>query len=247
MAEPDPDQRAAARERQSHVRHELRSPLAVMYPALSMLLDGSAGELTSKQRMYIEILERNAERLERYISGATESGWLDCAGADVEPAAVPLGEALEDILDLRRLCGQEGPRIVVERAPGPRAVAWADREQVRQIVVDLLVNSEQYSGSTGAIRVRVGASADQHTVSLAVEDDGRGIPADELDHVFDFGFRCVAAREAAVPGLGIGLWVCRELAGRSGGSIAIRSEVGAGTTVTVTLPAAGADGADGAR
>jgi hypothetical protein len=58
-----------------------------MYPALSMLLDGSAGELTSKQRKYIEILERNAERLERLIAGAAESGWLDCARAPTEPAA----------------------------------------------------------------------------------------------------------------------------------------------------------------
>jgi len=80
-------------------------------------------------------------------------------------------------------------------------------------------------------------------VSLAVQDEGRGILAEELPLVFDFGFRGAAAREAGLPGLGIGLWVCRELVGRSGGSIAIRSEVGAGATVTVTLPAAGAGGA----
>lgn len=122
MTESDLGEREAARERQSYVRHELRAPLAVMYPALSMLLDGSAGELTPKQREYLGILERSAERLERLLGG------------------------------------QQGPLIQVEHAPGPRAVAWADRE----------------------------------------------------------------------------------LVGRSGGSIAIRSEVGAGATVTVTLQAAGA-------
>jgi signal transduction histidine kinase len=243
MTDPDLGGREAARERQSYVRHELRAPLAVMYPALSMLLDGSAGELTPKQREYVELLERNAERLERRLAGANESGWLDCAEAAAEPAAVPLGEVLEEILAVRRLGGQQGPPIEAERAPGPRAVAWADREQVRTIVANLLGNAEQYSGSGGAIRVRLSASADQPTASLAVEDEGRGIPADELAQVFDFGFRGVAAREAALPGLGIGLWVCRELASRSGGSIAIRSEVGAGTTVTVTLPAADAAGA----
>jgi len=238
MTESDLGEREAARERQSYVRHELRAPLAVMYPALSLLLDGSAGKLTPKQREYLEILERNAERLERRLAGATESGWLECAGAAREPAAVPLGEALEEVLAVRRFGGQKGPRIQVERAPGPRAVAWADREQVRQIVDNLLGNAAQYSGSEGAIRIRVGASGDSRTVSFAVQDEGRGIPADELAHVFDFGFRGVAAREAALPGLGIGLWVCRELVGRSGGNIAIRSEVGAGTTVTVTLRAA---------
>ena len=91
MTETDLGERAAARERQSYVRHELRAPLAVMYPALSMLLDGSAGALTPKQREYLELLERNAERLERRLAGATESGWLDCASAAPEPAAVPLG------------------------------------------------------------------------------------------------------------------------------------------------------------
>jgi len=243
MAESDPGESAAARERQSHARHELRAPLAVMYPALSMLLDGSAGELTSRQRKYLEILERSAERLERYITGATESGWLDCSGAAAEPAAVPLGEALEEVLAVRRLGGQQGPRIDIGRAPGPRAVAWADREQVRQIAANLLGNAAQYSGSGAAIRIDVSASADSSSVSFAVRDEGRGIPSDELPYVFDFGFRGAAAGEAALPGLGIGLWVCRELAGRSGGSIAIHSEVGAGTTVIVTLPAAGADGA----
>ena len=94
MTESDPGEREAARERQSYVRHELRAPLAVMYPALSMLLDGSAGELTPKQREYLELLERNAERMERRLAGATESGWLDCAGAAAEPAAVPIASAM---------------------------------------------------------------------------------------------------------------------------------------------------------
>ena len=237
MTEPDPGVREAARERQSHVRHELRAPLAVMYPALSLLLDGTAGELSPKQREYLEILERNAERLECFVAGATESGWLDCAGAAVEPAAVPLGEVLEEVLAERRRGGQQGPRIRVERAPGSRAVAWADHEQVRQIVVNLLGNAAQHAGSGGVIRVGVSASEDVPTVSFAVMDEGRGIPADERARIFDFGFRGVAARQAGLPGLGIGLWVCRELVGRSAGSIAVRSEVGAGTTVTVTLPA----------
>jgi signal transduction histidine kinase len=243
MTESDLSERAAARERQSHVRHELRSPLAVMYPALSMLLDGSAGELTPKQRDYLEILERNAGRLERYIAGATESGWLDCAGVATGPVAVPFAEAIEEVLVMRRRGGQQGPRIQVEHATGPRAVAWADREQVRQMAANLLANAAQYSGSGSVIRIHVSASKDSLMVSFAVQDEGRGIPADELPYVFDFGFRGVAAREAALPGLGIGLWVCRELVSRSGGSIALRSEVGAGTTVTVTLPAVGARGA----
>jgi two-component system, OmpR family, phosphate regulon sensor histidine kinase PhoR len=238
MADADARERKAARERQSHVRHELRAPLAVMYPALSLLLDGSAGDLTPKQRDYLEILERNAVRMERRLAGATESGWLDCAGAVAEPAAVSLGEVLEEVLALRRFGGQHEPPLEVEHDTGPRAIAWADREQVRQIVGNLLRNATQSCGGGGAVRITMGTSADRLSVSLAVHDDGPGIPSDELPHVFDFGFRGAAAQDASTQGLGIGLWVCRELVGRSGGSIAIHSEVGAGTTVTVTFPTA---------
>ena len=78
MTESDPGERDAARERQSYVRHELRAPLAVMFPALSMLLDGSAGDLSPKQREYLEILERNAARLERRLAGGGEA--LDWSG-----------------------------------------------------------------------------------------------------------------------------------------------------------------------
>lgn len=237
MTEPSHGEREAARERQSYVRHELRGPLAVMYPALSLLLEGGAGELTPKQREYLELVERNAERLERLLVAATDSGWLDCAGAATEPSAVQLGEVLDEILAVRRFGGEQGPPIQVEPSPGPPAIAWADRAQVRQIVTNLLRNAAQYDPAGRPIRVTLVASADSATVSIVVEDEGPGIPADELPHVFDFGVRGVAARDAAVPGLGIGLWTCRELAGRCVGSIAIRSDSGAGTTVTVTLPA----------
>src|SRR5664280_866471 len=92
--------RSAARERQSHVRHDLRSPLAVMYPLLSLLLGESAGELTPKQREYLETMERNVERLERLLVSATESGWMDCSAAPAEPSAVPLHQVAEEAIAL---------------------------------------------------------------------------------------------------------------------------------------------------
>ena len=147
MTQSDPGEREAARERQSHVRHELRSPLAVMYPALSMLLDGSAGELTPMQREYLEIIERNAVRLERYLAGATESGWLDCAGG---AHGARRGVARRGASTTSSPCGgSAGWRGRASRSsarPGAPAVAWADREHVRRIVADLLDNAVLYAG-----------------------------------------------------------------------------------------------------
>ena len=75
----------AARERQSHMRHDLRAPLAVIYPLLSLLLDEGAGELTAQQREYLQVLERNVVRLEALVTGVADSGWADCSVAPALP------------------------------------------------------------------------------------------------------------------------------------------------------------------
>lgn len=232
MSEQTSDAGEAARQRQSHVRHELRAPLAVMYPLLSLLLAETAGPLTAVQRENLEMLERNAERLHALIGSASESGWLDCAAAPQEPAAVPLRDVAAEVLAQLAASDMDVTRVrIVEQ--GPAAVAWADRDHVRFVVRDLVDNALRHApGSEVWIRVHGGTAA-----TIVVEDDGPGMPAGDLEQAFAFGFRGEAAREAGVPGLGAGLWVCRDLVARNGGSITLVSAAGGGTTVTVTLKA----------
>jgi signal transduction histidine kinase len=238
MIESDPAGRKAARERQSHVRHELRAPLAVMYPLLSLLLDGGAGELTVKQREYLEILERNAVRLEGLLGSVADSGWADCSAAPAAAAEVSLSDVVDEVLSVRHAGREGGVRIDARTGSGPLRHAWADRDDARQVVADLVANAVAYTPPAGAVTVSIGADPEAGTVEVAVADTGPGIPAEELPAVFDFGFRGELARRLAVPGLGAGLWICRELARRNGGEVSIVSEPGAGTTATVTLPAA---------
>jgi len=239
MTQPDPGGREAAHERQSYVRHELRAPLAVLYPALSMLLEGGAGELTARQREYLEIMERNVVRLEGLIASAADSGWPDCSAASAEPAEVSLEALVEGILAMRRLTRQPGPRIDVRIGPRLLPHAMADPEQVRQVIANLIDNATHFTPEGGSIEIRLASGEAPRTVTVAVVDSGCGVPDDELAKVFEFGFRGAAATENRVPGLGLGLWVCRELVERNGGSIAVAGGPGAGTTVTVVLPAAG--------
>ncbi len=228
----------AARERQSHVRHELRAPLAVIYPLLTLLLDEGAGELSPQQREFLEVLERNVVRLEALIIGVADSGWADCSQAPAMPDAVSLVDLAEEVVALRVLDDQGGPPVVVESGPPPTPRAWADRDDVRQIVADLVRNAVTYTSSEGAVAVRIAAGVDRGTVALEVTDTGPGIPSEELAQAFDFGFRGELPRSQRTPGLGVGLWVCRELAARNGGSLSLESEPGAGTRAALTLPVA---------
>jgi len=234
--------REAARQRQSYVQHELRAPLAVMYPALSMLLGGAAGELSARQREYLEIMERNVVRLEGMIASVVDSGWSECAAAPAEPAEVSLSDVVEGILAVRRFGRQPGPRIDVRICPRPLPRAIADHDQVHQVLANLIDNATHFTPDRGWIEVRLAAGDAPGTVALAIADSGCGVPEDEIEQVFEFGFRGAAATKGGVPGMGLGLWICRELVERNGGSIALAGASGAGTTVTVVLPAAGNPG-----
>jgi signal transduction histidine kinase len=233
------DARSAARERQSHVRHDLRSPLAVMYPLLSLLFGETAGELTPKQREYLETMERNVERFERLLVSALESGWMDCSAAPAEPSAVLLHQVAEEAITLALRDGSGDQEI---RVSGDAPPALADREDVRLIVGALLRNAATHGRSPGCVEIILGAgpgaAAGAETATLTVSDDGPGMTAEELERAGEFGFRGAAPLEVRMPGLGIGLWVCRRLAERNGGRLDIGPAAAGGLEVTVTLPAA---------
>jgi signal transduction histidine kinase len=228
------DVRAACLERQSYVRHELRAPLAVMYPLLALLLDEGADPLTETQRDYLAMLERNVRRLNALVGSATESGWLECAGSPPEPQTLNLAATAEGVV--ARMCGEEreSTAVPVVRDGEPPA-AWADPEHVRCIVRNLVDNALRYSGAAAEVRVAATAGGG---VALCVRDRGRGMDRTDAAAAFDFGVRGVAAADTGEPGMGIGLWVCRRLAELNGGDVTLVSAPGVGTTVTVRLPAA---------
>ncbi len=109
---------------------------------------------------------------------------------------------------------------------------------MRQIVAGLIRNAATYTPAAGGIAVRIARGDGPGAVVLEVADTGPGMPPEELPRAFDFGFRGELARQLRAPGLGAGLWICRQLAGRNGGRVELASKPGAGVTATLTLPAA---------
>jgi two-component system sensor histidine kinase BaeS len=221
------------------MRHDLRAPLAVIYPLLSFLLDEGPGEITAQQREYLQVLERNVVRLEALVTGVADSGWADCSAAPALPGEVALADVAEEVVTLRRLGDHGGAPVSVD-APLPSPRARADRDDVRQIITDLVRNAATYTPAEGSIVIRVRPGDDPGTIAVEVADTGPGMPPEELARAFEFGFRGELARQLRAPGLGAGLWICRQLAGRNGGSLTLASEPGKGVRATLVLPAAGA-------
>jgi len=225
-----------SREHQSFVRHELRAPLAVMYPALDLLLSGQAGPLTPRQREYLEALERSVRRLDGAIASVATSGWLDCAAGPAAIEALDAAELVREYADAREMLGERAPGLsVAGRVPRVRA----DRRRLVEALDALVGNAVTHAGPRAAVTLVVAPAPSGGAVELTVRDDGPGVAADEFLRLGEFGFVGERGRARECPGLGLGLWVARELVTTMGGELSFASGPGAGFAATIRLPLAG--------
>ncbi len=230
MAE-SPDQ---SRERQSFVRHELRAPLAVMYPALELLLSGQAGPLTSKQREYLDALERSVRRLDGAIASASATGWFDCAAGSLSCEELDAAALVREYAAARERLGERVPGLSIGAGLPP---VRTDRWRLLQVLDALVDNAAAHAGPRVAVTLEV-AAASASAVEFTVRDDGPGIADDELARVTEFGYVGERGRDREQPGLGLGLWVAGELVAQLGGELSLVSGPGGGLAVTIRLPAA---------
>jgi len=225
---------------QSYVRHELRTPLAVIQPLLEILLGGSSGSLDEKQLSYLQMLKRNVERLSAMITSLVETGWLEVAAIPQEARPVGAAEIVSDTVASVRAAFPEAPSIVVdleERLPP----VHGDAHRLRCALRNVLVNACTFASASERVDVRVGMA--EHGgyvghVAIVVTDRRPGITAEDLPRVFDLGYRGAAACDRGTQGLGLGLPVTRALVEEAGGRVVIESALGCGTSVTLELPAA---------
>jgi signal transduction histidine kinase len=145
---------------------------------------------------------------------------------------VSLRELTREVLaDLRPV----SPHHTLEyEEPGEPLTLHGDRSRLAQVLVNLVENAVKYSPMGGTIRVTLERDGARARVSVA--DGGIGIPADQKDHLFERFFRARNAPISGFGGLGLGLYICRDIVERHGGHIWVESEVGHGSTFYVALP-----------
>jgi two-component system sensor histidine kinase BaeS len=227
MAQALDDQEQARTALLAEIAHELRTPLTILRGNCEALVDGvmqpTADRLAS---LHDEVLRLEGLVADLETLSASESATLRLDRAPVDLAVVA-GDALSLIAG--RADGA-GITLASDLAP---VVVPADRDRLAQIVENLLSNALKFTPSGGTVSVRV-APVDEGAV-IEVRDTGRGIPADELPHVFERHWRGRGAGD--VGGRGIGLAVVSELVRAHRGSVVASSEPGNGSRFTVTLPA----------
>jgi signal transduction histidine kinase len=223
----------------SDAAHELKTAVAVVKSSLQLtaMKKRSAEEYEAGLERGLADCERLEEIVGQMLALARAEGSSPQDGS--EPAG-DLAECLrETVARLETVAALRGVQVSVAAEPGTFPIA-AGAEDCSMLISNLLLNAIQHSQAGSVVEARLAAAGGD--VTLEIEDHGEGIEADRLPHVFDRFYRGDPSRTRNTGGTGLGLAICKAVVERAGGSIAISSQPGFGTTVTVRLPLAGQAG-----
>ena len=232
------DEQAFERARSDFVAtasHELRTPLAAVYGAARTLRRTDIEIPAEQHDRFLDIIVSETERLTAIVSQILLAGQLEEGRVDMATAATDLSPLVESVLDSARLRAPDQIELRLEQNGSP-AVALADEDKLRQVVVNLLDNAIKYSPDGGEVAVELAGGHGR--VRLTVRDHGLGIPPGEQERIFEKFYRLDPALTRGVGGSGLGLFISRELVSRMGGSLSVRSQPGEGAAFVVDLPAA---------
>ena len=214
------------------VSHELRTPLTSIV-SFTELIRSDEAALSEDSGEYLDIIQRNAERLLRMVGDLVELQGLEegVARLELAPLSIP-AVARASVRSGWATAAANGISLDIEAQDGPEADA--DSGRIQQVLDNLISNAVKFSPAGGRVEVRATHDASEWRIDVA--DTGTGIPASEVDHLFDRFFRASNARGSRVPGSGLGLPTAKAIAERHGGRIEVASAVGTGTTFSVYLP-----------
>ncbi|MET0932283.1 MAG: ATP-binding protein [Mycetocola sp.] len=215
-----------------NISHEVRTPLTSLLGYLELIRDGQY-VLPDDVTTYLDVAERNARRLLRLVTDvldvAANEMTVDLHRQDLSGILNARVAAAQGAADLNKVS------IIIDQ---PDAItAFIDEKHIARVIDNLLSNAIKFSPAGGTATVRMRRAA--HDIVVEFSDTGMGMSADEQSQAFTKFFRSPANAGSAVPGVGLGLLMARTIVEYHGGTLTLASQLGIGTTVTMTLPGGG--------
>ena len=223
----------------SHVSHELRSPLTAVQQFATILMDELAGPVTAEQKDALRVILRNVHQLEAMIEDLLETTRMQNGKLLIELQSVLPAEVVADAIDTLRVPAQDKDLQLVSEVDDDLPTAYADPVRTRQILINLIGNAVKFTPAGGSITVRVGFDNDPSYLRFEVTDTGPGLSPEHAERIFERLYQVRGAAQAGRKGLGLGLFICKELVSRQGGRIWVTSELGRGSSFRFTLPVFG--------
>lgn len=223
--------------------HELRTPLNAIAGHVQLIEMGIHGPITEEQRRALERINKSQRHLLGIINEVLNLARIEAGQVEYHISDVPLAEVIADVSAMIE------PQIVDHslsyevRGGGDLPTVRADREKLGQVLLNLLSNAIKFTGAGGRVWIEATIAPESPgKVDLHVVDTGRGVPADKLDSIFERFTQVDASHTREKQGTGLGLAISRDFVRGMGGCLGVRSQLGVGSTFTITLDRATAAG-----
>ncbi len=218
------------REFTSNVSHELKTPLTSISGFAELIRAGISGENTEH---FIDNIFRESQRLIVLVNDIIKLSRLDEGAISPQIENVSVRAICESVAE--RLRGVAEKRGITVSVIGDDVKAPTDARMLEEIIYNLCDNSVKYGKDGGSVEMKAETLTDG-TLTLTVEDDGIGIPSDQLDRIFERFYRVDKSHSKEIGGTGLGLSIVKHSASRLGIELSVSSAVGVGTRITLTFP-----------
>ena len=219
------------------VAHEFRTPLTSLRMAIHILVEGTVGPLTEKQSDLLYAAREDCERLQGIVDDLLDLSRIQAGKVEVSPAPISSKALVEGAAAAREASAREAGVSLLPDVAEPVLPVLADPERVALVLDNLISNAVRHSPRGGQVLLRTGA--DGPKVRFEVSDQGAGIPPEYRDRIFEKFFRIPGTKGE---GIGLGLYISREIVRAHGGEMGVESDPGSGARFWFTLPVPGAAG-----
>ncbi len=214
--------------------HELRTPLNTIIGFSNLLETGMVGELTPEQLKQIGMIHGAGKHLLSLVNEVLDLASIEAGRVQIEQTPLDVSLTVSEVVEPLAVLAEEKGLDLSVAVSAAAAGLVTDSRRLEQVLFNLLGNAIKFTES-GSVRIEVGR--EDGDIVFAISDTGRGIPAEDLPHIFDEFYQVDRPDIGKTEGTGLGLSVSKRLVELLGGTIAVRSVPGAGTTFTVRLPA----------
>jgi len=221
----------------SHVSHELRTPLTCIYQYVTLLLDGLAGPLSGEQNEHLRTVLKSVTQLHAMIRDLLEATRAESGKLRIEPRCISIGELIEQAISMMRPTAEQ-KRIKLERTVDPAIpLVFADPDRILEVLINVIDNAIKFTPAEGSVMAKACmVETDPNAVYVSVSDTGRGISPQALPRIFERLFQDPETVDGNRSGLGLGLYLAKEIVALHGGRMWAASEPGSGTTFSFHLP-----------
>jgi PAS domain S-box-containing protein len=221
----------------SHVSHELRTPLTAIYLFTTNVLDGLLGDLNPEQHEHLTLALENVKQLKSMVSDLLDITRVETHKLSIVPQQVFIGKLIAEALSTCQTNAALKNVTLRPDVPPDIPLVWADPVRVRQVLINLIDNAIKFTPVNGAITIASRITAEEKGyVCVSVSDTGCGISPENCKIVFERLAQVQSSTQASRSGLGLGLFISRDIVSRQGGRIWVESELEKGSTFNFTVP-----------